>query len=390
MIRTTALTRMMILITAAAMVVASSFGTVCAATGGLDRSVELEARAGIRRGLAYLKEAQKPNGSWQDNAAMTGLIVTAMVQSDLKAYDATSKPVRKALEYIRQFAREDGGIYKDFYQSYSTSICAMALQAADREKDEKRIAAARRFLLGAQADESEDVYEGDKQYGGWGYEKHHRGEGMHRADMSNTHFAVTALHNLEEAWREEQRAREKEPETKLGEIPTGPCRRETQLAYDKAIKYLKKCQNDDGGFIYRPGESKAGKTETGRLRSYGTMTYAGLKSLLYARVKPDDPRVRAAFQWLTNHWTLTENPGMGQQGLYYYYHTMAKCLDVYGEETIVDAGGNDHYWRHELASRLLELQRADGSWVNESGRWMESIPELVTGYSVLALEYIVE
>ena len=139
--------------------------------------------------------------------------------------------------------------------------------------------------------------------------------------------------------------------------------------------------------MYRPGESKAGSTPDGGLRSYGSMTYAGLKSMIYARLDRNDVRVLAAYDWVRRHWTVEENPGLGQQGLYYYYLTMARALNAYGEEAIVDAGGRAHDWRRELVSQLLKVQRADGSWVNENGRWMEQIPELVTAYSVLAVEH---
>jgi squalene-hopene/tetraprenyl-beta-curcumene cyclase len=118
------------------------------------------------------------------------------------------------------------------------------------------------------------------------------------------------------------------------------------------------------------------------------MTYAGLKSMIHARLSRDDPRVRAAYQWVRRHWTVEENPGLARQGLYYYYVTMARALNVYGVETITDAQGIAHDWRRELLAQLLRLQHADGSWVNPNGRWMESIPELVTAYAVLAIEHV--
>ena len=69
-----------------------------------------------------------------------------------------------------------------------------------------------------------------------------------------------------------------------------------------------------------------GATPDGGLRSYGSMTYAGLKSMIYCGAGPEDPRVKAATKWIKDHYTLAENPGMGQQGLYYYYQTMSKAL----------------------------------------------------------------
>ena len=51
-----------------------------------------------------------------------------------------------------------------------------------------------------------------------------------------------------------------------------------------------------------------------------------------------------------------------------------------------DADGNERNWRNDIATRLLELQNDDGSWVNpESPRWWEGNKDLVTAWSVIAL-----
>jgi squalene-hopene/tetraprenyl-beta-curcumene cyclase len=122
------------------------------------------------------------------------------------------------------------------------------------------------------------------------------------------------------------------------------------------------------------------------LRSYGSMGYAGLKSYIYAELKKDDPRVAAAVNWLKHNYTLDENPGIGNAGLYYYYHTFAKALTAYGDDTFTDAAGKVHDWRYELMNKLVSLQKNDGFWVNDNGRWWENNPVLVTSYSLLALE----
>jgi squalene-hopene/tetraprenyl-beta-curcumene cyclase len=122
------------------------------------------------------------------------------------------------------------------------------------------------------------------------------------------------------------------------------------------------------------------------LRSYGSISYAGLLSYIYADLKRDDPRVRAVFGWLQQNYTLDENPGMGPQGLYYYFHTMAKALSIYGAGELELPGGQKVNWRRGLAMKLINLQRPDGSWFNDNGRWWERDPALVTAYAVLALE----
>jgi len=70
------------------------------------------------------------------------------------------------------------------------------------------------------------------------------------------------------------------------------------------------------------------KLPSGRtaLRSHASISYAGLLSYIYADIDRSDPRVKAVYDWLLKNFTLDENPGMGAQGLYYSYHTMAKLL----------------------------------------------------------------
>ena len=108
--------------------------------------------------------------------------------------------------------------------------------------------------------------------------------------------------------------------------------------------------------------SMAGETADGGLRSYGSMTYAGLKSMIYAGVGPDDPRVKAAVEVDPQHYDLAANPGMGDAGLYYYYHTFAKALDAIGEDQFVDEQG-----QARLAQELtLSWSRASGPTVRGS------------------------
>ena len=146
----------------------------------------------------------------------------------------------------------------------------------------------------------------------------------------------------------------------------------------------------DGGFYYTiaaGGSSQAGEEGDGGLRSYGSMTYAGLKSMLYAGVNADDERVKAAFDWITKNYTVAENPGMADSGLYYYYHTFAKSLNAVGKPAIVDDKGTSHDWKAELVEELGKRQNEDGSWTNSQPRWLENDPNLVTGYVLLALSY---
>jgi squalene-hopene/tetraprenyl-beta-curcumene cyclase len=134
--------------------------------------------------------------------------------------------------------------------------------------------------------------------------------------------------------------------------------------------------------------------ETRALRSYGSMTYAGFKSMLYAGLAPNDPRVVAAFDWIRSHYGFAENPGLGAQGLYYYLHAASRALMASGAVSIVpieqgkEQGkpATPRNWRNDLVDAVIGAQRPDGSWVNGADRWQEGQPDLVTVYALLALE----
>ena len=117
------------------------------------------------------------------------------------------------------------------------------------------------------------------------------------------------------------------------------------------------------------------------------MTYAGLKSMIYAGLSKDDPRVESALGFIRKNYSVDENPGMGQQGLYYYYHTFAKALNLLKVETITDSAGKSHDWRAELVTALSKRQKADGSWTNPADRFLEGDANLVTAYGLLALSH---
>ncbi len=347
-------------------------------------SVRNEVGLAIDKGARWLREQQNPAGWWSmpDHPALTALALTALVQAPGETREGEA--VKKGYDWLLSNVQEDGGIYvKDKgLANYNTSISLMALLAAQDEKYYPVILAARDFTVGQQArgmtDESLD---GGIGYGPGGTSRQH-------PDMSNTLMALDALYH-----------------TKI--LPGKELASAKKLNWEAVIGFIERSQNlpehnkepwasgdaeNKGGFIYFPGHSMAGEMELpdGKkaLRSYASMTYAGLLSYIYADVKKDDPRVRAAIDWLERHYSLEENPGMGSEGLYYYYHVMAKGLAAAGIETLETQDGRKIDWRRELALKLIQEQKSDGFWVNEAGRWMEKDPVLVTSYALLTLEIL--
>lgn len=331
------------------------------------------------RAARFLISIQEKEGGWSSDK---GPGVTALVLLGL-ARDPTVGPihpaVRRGLEFLKRHQREDGGIYggEGLLKNYETSVALSFFAALKDPEHAPLIERAQNFLKENQWDEGEGKSLDDVFYGGAGY-----GSGK-RPDLSNVNIMLDALRDS-------------------GLAKDDP-------VYQKAITFISRCQmrgesNDqpfargatDGGFIYSPangGESKAGEIEVNgrkQLRSYGSMTYAGYKSLLYCGVSANDPRVQAALKWISEHWTLDFNPNMpekqSREGLFYYYYVLSRALSASRQEVVIDPHGNEHLWQSELIQRLQKLQRPDGSWVNEEDRWMEGEPALTTAYAMLAIQ----
>ncbi|MCR9200357.1 MAG: terpene cyclase/mutase family protein [Planctomycetaceae bacterium] len=326
-----------------------------------------------QRAIRFLRMTQNPDGSWTERnlVGVTGLVTKSLLDSGVPADDPD---VAQAIAHLRAHQKPDGGFYaKDSLQrNYETCITVMVLTTADAEKYQPQIKRAEAFLRELQWDAGEGIESSDPGWGGGGYGKHER------PDLSNTQYLLEAL----------TAAGVPDDDPAIQRIKTFVSR--TQNFESSANDTPFAAKINDGGFYYTPaagGESKAGVTADGGLRSYGSMTYAGLKSLIYAGLSPDDPRVLAAQNWIRQHYTLAENPGMAAQGLYYYFHTFGKTMSTLGNDEFVDASGKSHNWKAELTVRLAALQKPNGSWINPQDRWYEGDPNLVTAYSLLALSF---
>lgn len=330
----------------------------------------------VAKALEFLRnKGQLPDGSYSKQAgpAVTALVTAGVLRSGVSPKDPLAA---KSLAYLEKYVQPDGGIYTPDGKIKNYETCLAILCFAEANQDGKYAALLKKadaFIKGMQWDGDEGHDKSSVNYGGAGYGK------AGRPDLSNTQFLVEAL-----------RAAGNSPEDE---------------SLQKALVFVSRCQNlespanttpfaakvNDGGFYYTPangGESQAGKNDDGGLRSYASMTYAGLKSMIFAGVKADDPRVKAAVAWSEKHYNIKENPGMGSAGLFYYYHTMAKALDAMNVDEVKDAQGKAHDWRRELLVEFQGLQKSDGSWTNENSRWMEGDANLVTGYGLLTLSHL--
>jgi len=355
---------------------------------------QADADAAIEKGLAWLKGRAKDGvwmapdqeGEFHPSAAFTALALAPVARSLPPGERASNPLVKKACAYLLSQQRDDGAIdaYPSKLENYYTSTTLMALSIVDDPAHAEARDRMAEFIQSLQRQEEGRIN------GGFGYNT------AKSADLSNAQFAVEAL--------------------RAGGIA------EDDPAMKQALAFLERCQNrsenaankdavweidgkevvpgDDGSAGYEPGVSKAGHKRlpdgTWVARGYGSMTYALLKCYILAGLEKDDPRVQAAVEWLGENYAWDENPGFrefaketGREdapyfGLYYYYMTAAKALNLAGVDTL--AG---HDWRKDLAQELVSRQRDDGSWKNDqSQRWDEALPLLTTSYALIALQEI--
>jgi squalene-hopene/tetraprenyl-beta-curcumene cyclase len=332
-------------------------------------------KAMIDKAVGYLKAVgQSEDGSFSSKTGpgVTGLVAAGLLSVEIPASDPV---LAKSLKYLEGTRHPDGGLYApgSRHANYETCLAIMAFSKANTDgRYTELIKRAEVFVKQQQWDEGEGIQSDDVAYGGAGYGS------KSRPDLSNTAFLIDALRSA-------------------------GCPEDDE-AIQRALAFVSRCQNlespanrtefapkiNDGGFYYTPaagGESMAGKEANGGLRSYASMTYAGLKSMIFAGVDKKDYRVKAAKDFLFKNYSVSTNPGMGSSGLYYYQQTMAKALEALGEEKFLTQDG-PRDWKADLLSQLSTSQHPNGSWTNTDARWMEGDPNLVTGYALLTLSFL--
>ncbi len=379
--------------------------TGAAPAQALDEEHYVRAREMIDRAIGYLRTQQdERTGGWavpEQGPAFPGisaLVMTGMLmEPDI---DGADPAIARGVEFLLSYRQEDGGIYDRILPSYNTSLCLSALTRINTADAAAAITPAQDFLRSVQWStqtvESPDSPDGEKVdethpfFGGIGYGRHGR------PDNSNLNFMLQGLHDsgLDCDDVAFQRAAVFLARTQMHEAVN-------EMAYAKG--------STQGGFIYATspekdqvgaGESKAGMIEEtldngehiSRLRAYGSMSYAGFKSYIYANLDRDDPRVQLAYDWIRRNYTLEENPGVGLQGFYYYMVTFSRALDAWGLSHIQAIGEDgatidSRDWANDLIDRLAELQNEDGSFKSVNSRWMEDNPVLITAHALLALQH---
>jgi hypothetical protein len=346
----------------------------------------------LAKGVAYLLKQQSPDGAWRSDVyatfrngpALTPLVVCALL--DAREPGGISPPevrtaIRKGSEYLAKMARPDGSIDPGEdgldYPVYTAALAVKALSHPGNEELLRARDAWLKYLLDRQLTEGLGWKPEDKPFGGWGYcrvvprkpEPNAVAPPLVESNLSATVFALEALRAAGFA---------------------------DQAVYEKALVFVRRCQNEDGGFFFiydDPVRNKAGSPDPPTVRptrfhSYGSTTADGLRALLLCDVPAADPAVRSARDWLVKHVRADSHPGEyipthepNRDAVYFYYAaSVAKALRL---AKVAEAGGKD--WAAELTAELASRQRDDGSWMNPIELIRENDPAVATASAITAL-----
>ena len=340
---------------------------------GLLLAAAVSIEAALTNGASFLLSCQAEDGHWSDPQmpALTALPLWALsgcANMDGVRERLADGALRRAADYVLKTQRPDGGFYVpkpgrggSGLGNYNTSVCLSALYDSGLAPKSAMLA-ARTYIASSQ------LTGDDTMAGGFGYDRISR---RRYADLSNTSYAMSAMAktaSLEEFRTSGERA---------------------DIDWDRALKFVENLMEregpDAGGAAYNERTPQAGTATNAQgrvhLRAYGSMTYAAVLSMCSARLDRGDPRVRLSLEYLAKFWTVDENPGMGSQGLYYFYDIMARALSA---ARVAEVGG--HFWKKELSAKVVALQKPDGSWANDNNRFWEADPVLCTSFAMIVLE----
>lgn len=285
-------------------------------------------------GLAIIGEKEMKPGA-------TALVTLALMNCGMTSGD---REIRNALRYLRQCELPSS--------TYVASLHLMVLAMAKDRQDFNRL------QLLADRLESSQIVSGNKA-GTWDYGI---SGGFLGGDSSNGQYAVLALYEAAHAGIKVKRQ-----------------------TWERARDYWVRNQCPDGGWPYQPGQ-----------HSTGSMTAAGIASMVMtsamllddkdvdAKGHPNccqPPAPEASLErgraWLTSHFEIGSNPGMGSW-LFYYLYGLERAGRLSGQRFF-----GDHDWYRRGAEFLVKgLDKRINLWVGDKN---ETEPLLASSFALLFL-----
>ena len=340
---------------AAAATTSGAIATGCSRRGGNEP---------LRKAAQYLWAQQSEDGGFhsatygllRSGQSLTPFVLVALLDAPDGASLNPRRGVERARSFIKANTNADGalGLMDDSaadYPNYATSLAVAAMVKARSPGYEIAIEPMVAQLRAQQFSESNGWTPKDAPYGGWGMGGSIRRppEAGH-VDLSMTRYALEAL--------------------RLSGVPA------SDAAMAKALAYLERSRNTDGGFYFSPVNpeiNKAGQSGDSGFASYGTATADGVLALRAAGVPDDDPRVAKALKWLRDHHRPDRAPGFDkgtdrpwESGLRFYYaHAISRVLPHLPIE--------------------LPPQAGDGSFRNPNNLVKEDDPLIATAFALYAL-----
>ncbi|REJ68599.1 MAG: prenyltransferase [Planctomycetota bacterium] len=282
------------------------------------------AQTAIARGLEYLASRQAENGSFGTGVYSQNVAVVALGGLAFMSGGSTpgrgpyGEQVDRCLDYIlkntdqsglisRHQARTHGRMYG---HGFATLFLAQAYGMTQRNDVRRKLSEAVRLIVRTQ-----------NQEGGWRYEPV-----PNDADVSVTVCQIMALRAARNAGIHAPK--------------------ETR---DRCVEYIKKCQNNDGGFRYilRGSDSKFPRSAAGVVALQSAGIYEG-------------PEIEKGLAYLMR---FLPDPHFGaRDGHYFYGH-------YYAVQAMWHAGGEHwHAWYPAIRDTLIGQQRRDGSWMDSIGQ----------------------
>lgn len=298
-----------------------------AQNNALANEITPELETAVQRGLKYLAESQKPEGTfgddrWGRTVAITSLACLAlMADGNLPGRGTYGENVERGMRHVVDSVSESGLIAGDqaaapmyghgFATLFLGEVYGMTAGGPDTAESTKLHAAllkAVRLIQSTQNDE-----------GGWRYNPI-----PNDADVSVTIAQIMALRSARNAGLDVPRS-----------------------TIDKAVEYVRKCQNPDGGFMY---QLTGGPSAWPR-------SAAGVASLQYAGIYQDQAIDRGV------RYLIKESlPGNGDRGGAHYFYG-----HYYAVQAMYLKGGDDWAtWWPAVRDELIRDQRTDGGWDDPS------------------------